>query len=666
MPVFNPAWLLVPAVIGGGIAAWALLRDDDNDFVFFPPAFAACEPLSGVLKTTLLLSGAALAASLVFGGGTRHGTLSDVVPELLALPLLVVAGPAGLRALGREPLLACLFAAVIALFVLQLIPLPPFIWSVLPGRDTVAQFYTVAGMPLPWQPLSLSPGETWRAGLALLPALALFLATLTLSLAERQVLLGVAVAIGLISVPLGILQILGGDESELYFFQYTNVGSAVGFFANANHYAAFFYMLIPLSAALLSELPARRKTVPPLAILAGVVFAFLLGLALSRSRSALLLGVLSLLATFALILRDPLRRALTSRRGRMVAIIGVAAVLPIVLAMGLLSILSRFELGQMTADARWTMASVTWQALRSYFPIGSGLGTFERVYQLHEPAQAVMWELINHAHNDWLELILETGGVGLILVIAFLVWFGRTWARLWAGANLFDRQVGQAACIAIALVSFHSLWEYPLRTIALSTLFGFCCALLTPAREPVTSRRSRGGSHTRDSRSARRVVQEATLRSDAGARQSAFSPRPITALESVNALLTTRSIGSARSGGDPYADASVYGAYGHKLRTVLRQAKRSRFVAHDLCERPDPHERPTRRLPRRSSNRERAPDSAIAQQIFEVGYGALQAVLELNRRRPAKTGLRFRNVRSTLLRIIMGQGSLNNLGAATS
>ena len=39
VPVFNPAWLLVPAVIGGGIAAWALLRDDDNDRVFIPPAF---------------------------------------------------------------------------------------------------------------------------------------------------------------------------------------------------------------------------------------------------------------------------------------------------------------------------------------------------------------------------------------------------------------------------------------------------------------------------------------------------------------------------------------------------------------------------------------------------------------------------------------------------
>src|SRR5215204_2208493 len=120
-------------------------------------------------------------------------------------------------------------------------------------------------------------------------------------------------------------------------------------------------MLIPLSAALLSD-PAKRSRVPPLAIFAGVVFAFLLGLALSRSRTALLLGVLSLLATFAVILRDPLRKALSRRLGWIVAIVALAAVLPIVLAMGLLAILSRFEALQIMADARWTIASVTWQA----------------------------------------------------------------------------------------------------------------------------------------------------------------------------------------------------------------------------------------------------------------------------------------------------------------
>ena len=63
-------------------------------------------------------------------------------------------------------------------------------------------------------------------------------------------------------------------------------------------------------------------------------------------------------------------------------------------------------------------------------------------------------------------------------MIAFFVWCGRAWVRSLASADSFDRRVGVAAGIAIALVSLHSLWEYPLRTIALSTLFGLCCALL--------------------------------------------------------------------------------------------------------------------------------------------------------------------------------------------
>jgi O-antigen ligase len=182
--------------------------------------------------------------------------------------------------------------------------------------------------------------------------------------------------------------------------------------------------------------------------------------------------------------------------------------------MGLLAILGRFDVQQITADARWTMTSMTWQALRSYFPIGSGLGTFERVYQLHEPAQAAMWEVINHAHNDWLEVVLETGAVGLVVVIAFLVWFGQKWAQSLAGEDSFDRRVAQAACIAIALVSLHSLWEYPLRTIALSTLFGLCCALLTPAPEPITSRQARGRRQARSSGSPVRAPGQFAVTAD--------------------------------------------------------------------------------------------------------------------------------------------------------
>jgi len=43
-PVFNPAWLLIPGAVGVGIAAFALTRNDDNDFVFIPSESRAGSP----------------------------------------------------------------------------------------------------------------------------------------------------------------------------------------------------------------------------------------------------------------------------------------------------------------------------------------------------------------------------------------------------------------------------------------------------------------------------------------------------------------------------------------------------------------------------------------------------------------------------------------------
>ena len=74
-----------------------------------------------------------------------------------------------------------------------------------------------------WRPISLIPVETWRALLSLLPAVAMFLATLSLEREARQRLLLLALAIGVASALLAMLQVLGGRQSGLYFYAFTNV-----------------------------------------------------------------------------------------------------------------------------------------------------------------------------------------------------------------------------------------------------------------------------------------------------------------------------------------------------------------------------------------------------------------------------------------------------------
>ena len=62
--------------------------------------------------------------------------------------------------------------------------------------------------------------------------------------ARRRLLL-FALAIGVASAVLGMLQVLGGGP---YFYTITNAGTAVGFAANHNHFAALEYVLLPLGA----------------------------------------------------------------------------------------------------------------------------------------------------------------------------------------------------------------------------------------------------------------------------------------------------------------------------------------------------------------------------------------------------------------------------------
>ena len=137
-----------------------------------------------------LLCTIVLVASLVLGGGTRTGFLSDAVIQLLAIPLLLIAVRrlAALPSLkgGRWALALCLAIALIP--ALQLVPLPPSVWTALPGRAPAMEAFQLLGQGLPWMPLSLSPRATWLSALSLLPPIAIFLATLLIGYRERRTL----------------------------------------------------------------------------------------------------------------------------------------------------------------------------------------------------------------------------------------------------------------------------------------------------------------------------------------------------------------------------------------------------------------------------------------------------------------------------------------------
>ena len=474
------------------------------------------------------------ALGIMLGGGTRAGFLSDVVLQLLAVPLVlwlmarlldVTANPDSGR--RRATLVLVAVVAIFGFHIAQLLPLPPSIWQHFPQRaDTLPDLMAAGVQPL-WLPISVSSTATWISMVSLLPASAILLATLQLDYRARHKVSLVLLAMTSMSIVVGLLQIAQGPSSPLYFFETTNRHVPVGFFANRNHYAALLYCMLLLAAAwaVVTAAAYSRRMAPTRSVIATnsavttiacfTLLVLLLGSqTLTRSRAGLGLSMLALGITVAMIYLAPLgstvsassrreRRSALSRRASRLILSAAALAIFFSTQLALYRILDRFEADPL-ADVRGTFAQNTIAAAKAYMPFGSGMGTFVSVYEAFEkPSDGTGRMLVNRAHNDLLELWLEAGGFGLVAIGVAILLLGfatiRIWRRGMPGGSHADNLLACAAAAALWLLFLHSWVDYPLRTAAMMMLAAFFIGLLVPpvgigvrpAAEPVASNRRR-------------------------------------------------------------------------------------------------------------------------------------------------------------------------------
>jgi O-antigen ligase len=139
------------------------------------------------------------------------------------------------------------------------------------------------------------------------------------------------------------------------------------------------------------------------------------------------------------------------------------------------------------SDYRAVISSVSLQTLKGFLPFGSGFGSFVPAYQLFETPATMQSSYINHAHNDWLELVLE-GGLPMALVLAaFVMWFGVAVISVWR--NVESELIAKAACISASVLLLHSFVDYPLRTPALMVMFALCCGFMAHASQITVQKR---------------------------------------------------------------------------------------------------------------------------------------------------------------------------------
>lgn len=417
-----------------------------------------------------------MAILFVAGGASRGDAIGQAIVRATAWMVLI-----GMILFGQRPTLRpvapvlLLLSAALLLVLAQLVPLPPAIWQALPGRALLTDAIAASSDPQPWRPWSMTPGATRNAAASLVVPVTTLLLVARFGPADRARLPGLLLALAAFGALLGLLQFSGAGFNNP--FVNDSVGQVSGNFANRNHFALFLAigcLLAPYWAFAGSDgHHQQRATWRGLAAL-GLVLLFVLMILASGSRAGMVLGLVAVVVGL-LIARSGLRRVVAGRpRWLMPVLLGV--VLATIVAFVALSVVAgraesidrivQLDTGQ---DMRRRALPTVLDMIGHYFPAGSGLGGFDPIFRIHEPFALLKPTYFNHAHNDFLEIVLDAGIMGLAVLLAALAWWTLASVRAWWGGtpdralrdSLPLRRLGSTIVLLVLLAS---AFDYPVRT----------------------------------------------------------------------------------------------------------------------------------------------------------------------------------------------------------
>ena len=441
--------------------------------------------LAGDLRNPVLqLQGLLIVAVALGGGGVGYG-LRNLAIQLFAIAVLA-NNPALVARFMREAprMLVLLVACSIALPLVQLVPLPPSIWQGLPERDLVIRSLALAGGAQElWYPLSLDRARTLVAFCGTLAPACIIVIGCALPTVEKLRLCRTLVVAALAAFLLGAAQLASANSFGILFPIEANTDVFYATFANRNSTGLFFALGALLCAVLASD--SKRALLP--AVGAGAFLA--LGTVLTQSRSSMaLLSVVILFAAIVAISMASGTRAKSraAKSGtRWVAAVALA-VFALVMAAGAVSFMNG---GRVATSAQRLVDTTTdrpevWEdgiyAARQLWPAGSGMGTFDEVFQLYESLEYVSPKRAGRAHQDYIELAMEAGPAGLLILAGWLGWICWTTLRQFPTTR---RWIALGAGSGLGMIALQSLLDYPLRNQTLLCVAALMVVLLARHRE---------------------------------------------------------------------------------------------------------------------------------------------------------------------------------------
>jgi O-antigen ligase len=302
-----------------------------------------------------------------------------------------------------------------------------------------------------------------------------FLANQTLLRSSQARKIAVILALyGFLIAALSLIQGIA-PNGKLYWLRQPRLGGWIyGPYVNHNHYAGLMELLVPVPLILLLSRLADEKE----RIAAGVSAAVMTGTVfLSGSRG----GMLAILAEFAVLAVIVVRQ----KRGFRLAIaVGTFAVVLLSLLMWLggkelttrVTSISTETRNEITGGMRLTIDRDSLHMFRAKPIAGWGLGAFPVVYPQFRSFYTNFF--VNEAHNDYLQLLVETGILGFGTMVWFLIVLYRSalrkiknWTSDVSGA------VSLACMLGFTGILVHSVFDFNLQIPANAALFYVLCTI---------------------------------------------------------------------------------------------------------------------------------------------------------------------------------------------
>jgi O-antigen ligase/tetratricopeptide (TPR) repeat protein len=375
----------------------------------------------------------------------------------------------------------------------QLVPLPPFIIEFLsPAAFSIQEKVFALTDNHSLMTLSVNHKATLSEFFRYGTYVMFYLLTVQL-LKEKDTLQAVVLIIAVFGGLLAfssILQFYLTRDIALWFRYSPDNSIIVGPYVNHNHYAGLMEMIFPIVLALfffyrpriaktsfirgIAEILSQEKA--NIHILIGTsALLIMVSIFVSLSRGAMISMSISLILFSFLLLRRKISR------GNTIVIMGIVMLATLAISwFGWDQILDRFAKLKNAQGIIYQSRLDFWkdskQIIDDFTLTGSGMGTFIHIYPPYK--SLIDNRTLTHAHNDYLELLVEGGMISFFLVTAFLITlFYKTYTRFLTRRDAFSIYLYMGSLTAMTSILIHSFTDFNMHIGANGLWFFFVAGL---------------------------------------------------------------------------------------------------------------------------------------------------------------------------------------------